>query len=158
LLHRFGLSTYRPTEIFPRLGNYVALADDGEWTLIADDLGYTLWRMPSTRPAIEALGQSWDVFACSIADCDDSFDFEYHRENHLVRRYVAADSGGSAPVVVENFGERLPGESTAFKQAFVLNIVLGVAASLGIRTDYTEQDVRVYVPTEVERPRGRLVY
>ena len=144
LLRRFGLSTYRPTDTLPRLGYYVALAEDGEWTMIGDDLGYTLWQMPSTRAAIAALGKCWDVFACSIADCDDSFDFEYYRENHLVRRHAVV---GPAPpdmwerIVVEDFGEPLSGESDAFKRGCVLNIVLGIADSLGIKTDYAEQDI-----------------
>jgi hypothetical protein len=57
LLGRFGLPTYRPTKEAPRLGRYAILADDGEWTMIADDWYYTLWHMPSTRPTLAALGE-----------------------------------------------------------------------------------------------------
>jgi hypothetical protein len=148
LLHRFGLSTYRPTKVARRLGHYAILADDGEWTLIADDLYYTLWHMQSTPSVLAALGEGCDVFACSVGDCDCSYDFVYYRASHLVRKYVVADPDFRGGVVVENVGEPLPGESTAFKQSNELRIVLGIAASLGIKTDYTEQDIRIYAPLE----------
>ena len=50
--------------------------------------------------------------------------------------------------MVENFGEPLPGELVAFREADELDIVLKGAASLGIRVDYTKRDIRVYKPAE----------
>jgi len=151
LLERFGLSTYRPRKGAPRRGRYAVLADDGQWTLLADDWNYTLWHLPSTRPALAALGEKWDVFACSVGDCDRSFDFVYYRDARLVRRFVVADPDFRGGDVVENVGEPLPGESTAFKQPDEMKIVLGIATSLGIKTDYTEQEIRVYAPFESDR-------
>ena len=147
LLNQFGLNTYRPTKAAQPFTNYAILAHDGEWTLIADDWHYTLWHMPSTRPTLATLGQTFDVFACSVGDSDHSYDFVYYRGSRLVRKYVVDDSHYRGGVVVENFGEPLPGESTAFKHSDELKIVLGIAASLGIKTDYTERDCRVYVPS-----------
>jgi hypothetical protein len=88
--------------------------------------------------------ESHDVFACSVGDCDRSFDFVYYRGSRLVRKYVVADPDFRGGVVVEDVGRPLPGEWAAFRQAGELSIVLGIAASLGIKTDYTERDVRVY--------------
>jgi hypothetical protein len=146
LLHWFGLSTYRRTKTAAPPGRYALLANDGQWTLIADDWYYTLWHMRSTRSTLAALAQNCDVFACSVGDCDQSFDFVYYRASHLVRKYVVADPHFRGGVVVENIGKPLPGESAAFKQPGELRIVLGIAASLGIKTDYTERDIRVYAP------------
>ena len=48
-------------------------------------------------------------------------------------------------------GTPLPGEAIAFGETDEMAIVLSVAASLGIKTDLTERDVRVYAPdTEPE--------
>jgi hypothetical protein len=146
LLRLFGLSAYRPTKARRRGGHHAILADDATWTMVADDWCYTLWHMPSTRPALQALGQSCDVFACSVGDCDHSFDFVYYRGGRLVRRYVVEDPDFRGGRVVENMGEPLPGEAAAFGGSDELGIVLGVATSLGIRTDYAEGDVRVYAP------------
>ena len=145
LLQRLGLSAYRATN-YLGVGRYAVLADDGEWTMIADDWYYTLWHMPSTRPALEELGRSCDVFAGSVGDCDRSFVFVYYQSGRLVRRYVVADPDFRGGSVVENTGLPLPGEAAAFREADELKIVLGVAASLGIRADYSERDVRVYAP------------
>ena len=57
-------------------------------------------------------------------------------------------AGGS---VVENMGELLTGEAVAFREPDGLAIVLAVAASLGIRTSYTEQDIRVCAPLDSGR-------
>jgi hypothetical protein len=146
LLRLFGLSTYRPTKLPRRLERHAILADDGSWVMVADDWYYTLWHMPSTRPALQALGQTCDVFACSVGDCDHSFDFVYYRGGSLVRRYVVEDPDFRGGRVVEDTGEPLPGEAAAFAESDEMGIVLGVAASLGIRTDYAEGDLRVYVP------------
>jgi hypothetical protein len=150
LLHRFGLSTYQPVKPVQRYGRYAILVDEGLWTLIADDWYYTLWHMRSTRPALALLAESCDVFACSVGDCDHSFDFVYYQHSRLVRRYVVTDPEFRGGRVVENVGEPLPGESTAFKQSDELKIVFGIATSLGIKTDYTEQDLRVYAPLELD--------
>lgn len=144
LLLKFGLSGFHPTNAVPFGYNYAILADGGEWTLIADDWYYTLWHLPSTRTTIAAIGQTCDVFACSIGDCDRSFDFIYYRDSQLVRRYVVEDPHFQGGVVVADFGEPLPGEAAAFKQADQLKLVLAIAASLGIKTEFNERDIRVY--------------
>jgi hypothetical protein len=146
LLQQLGLAAYRRTKSARLLEHYAIFADDGQWTMIADDWYYTLWHMPSTRPALEELGRSCDVFAGSVGECDHSFDFVYYQNSRLVRRYVVDDPDFRGGIIVENTGVPLPGEAAAFKEADELRIVLGIAASLGIRTDYTEKDVRVYAP------------
>jgi hypothetical protein len=149
LLRRFGLSSYRPTKS-PRW-RYAILGDDGQWTMIADDWLYTLWHMPSTRFALEALKWECDVFACSVGEDDESFDFVYYQGSRRVREYVVTDPYYRGGKVAKNKGKRLPGEAAAFRKTDGLRIVLGVAASLGIRTDYTEGDIRAYAPPECDK-------
>jgi hypothetical protein len=148
-LRLFGLGSYLPTQSAPRLGRYAVLADDGSWTMIADDWYYTLWHMPSTRPVLHRLGRrrGCEVFAGSVGDCDRSFDFVYYSEGRLVRRYVVVDPDFRGGRVAENTGEPLPGEADAFSEPDELSVVLSVAASLGIKTDYTDRDLRVHVPS-----------
>ena len=132
------------------MGRYVILADAGKWVLIADDWHYTLWHMSSTRPTLAVFAEHCDVFAGSAGDCDHSFDFLYYKDFHLIRKYVVDDPDFKGGRLVENVGEPLPGESAAFKQSDELKIVLEIAASLGIKTDYTERDLRVYAPLELD--------
>jgi hypothetical protein len=144
LLSRFGLPGYRLARATTRLSRYAVLGDDGEWTMIADDWFYTLWHMSSTRPEIEVLAGECDVFACSVGDCDRSFDFVYYRDGRLVRKYVVADPHFQGGVVTEDFGDRLPGEAAAFTESDEVRIALGIAASLGIKIDYAVHEARVY--------------
>lgn len=147
LLRRFGLSNYHRTQQASRFGPYTILADAGQWTLIADDWLYTLWHKASTQPAMAEIAETHDLFACSVGDCDQSFDFVYYRNSQLVRKYVVDDPDFRGGKVVENFGNPLPGEDNSFRNCGELEIVLGIAASLGIKTHYTERDIRVYTPT-----------
>jgi hypothetical protein len=148
LLYLFGLDSYRPAPPPQDFEQFARLAGDDEWIVLTDDPGYTLCSMPSTLQAIHQLGQTYDVFACSVGDTDGSFGFVYYRDGQVVRRYVVEDPYYRGGTVIENTGEPLPGEEAAFQEAVGLSIVLSIAASLGIRTAYTEQDFRVYAPPE----------
>lgn len=146
LLERFGLGGYKRVKSAPRMLRYAIIADDGTWTLLADDWFYTLWHKKTTRSTIEKLAEQHDIFACSVGDCDRSFDFVYYQDGRLVRKFVVADPNFRGGTVVENFGEPLPAEADAFKQNDELRIVLELAASLGIKTQYTEAQARIYGP------------
>jgi hypothetical protein len=160
LLRLFGLSAYQPAMFPGRAGRYAILADDGDWAMIADDFRYTLWHMPSTRPTLEELGQNYDLFSCSVGDTDNSFEFEYYQGSRMVRRYVVEDRYCSGRRVVEDAGKPLSGEAFAFKKADGFEIVRRVASSLGLRTDYSERDIRVYaaVKSGVSWSRGPAFY
>lgn len=147
LLTKFGLGKYLPaTAAVADRGRYAILADDGQWTLLADDWFYTLWHLPETRPTIEALAQECDIFACSVGECDRSFDFVYYHQSRLIRKYVVEDPHFRGGVVVQNVGYPLPAEAAALQLEDETNIVLAIAASLGIKTNYTESDVRIHAP------------
>lgn len=146
LLHQFGLTNYIPAKPTRPIQQSAILADAGGWCLLADDWYYTLWHKETTRPVLAQMGQSFDVFACSVGDCDRSFDFVYYRDGRLVRKYIVHSPRYTDQIVVENVGEPLPGEATAFKESDEINLVLGVAASLGLKVKFEERDFRVYVP------------
>jgi hypothetical protein len=148
LLDLFGLESYRPVAAARQYNRYAILGDDGEWTLLADDWGYTLWNRNSTVQAVHQIAQSCDVFTCWVGDADCSFGFAYYRDGQAVRRYTVEDPNPHRPdrTVTENIGEPLPGEAAALRERDEVAVVLTIAASLGIRADYALRDVRVYAP------------
>lgn len=146
LLRELGLGSYVRREKAPQFGRYAILADDGQWTLIADDGHYTLWNRPTTRPVIADWAQHYDVFTCSIGDCDRSFDFTYYRDGKLARACGVADPDNGGGTVWENIGAPLSAEPQAFQLADERHTVLAIAASLGIQTRYGEAEVRIYAP------------
>ncbi|MCP4359372.1 MAG: hypothetical protein GY796_15265 [Chloroflexi bacterium] len=117
--------------------------------LLADNWYYSLWHNPSTRPTIEQLAASFDVFACSVGDCDDSFDFVYYQNAQLVRKYVVTDPHFRGGSVTEDVGKPFPAESDILANTSnQLTMVLKLASSLGIKTDYKDHDLRIYVPPD----------
>src|SRR4051794_24185869 len=74
ILRQFMLLKYRPTAL-PAIDRYAIIANDTQWTMIADDWFYTMYHMPSTRLAVELLAKDFDVFTCAVGDSDHSFEF-----------------------------------------------------------------------------------
>ena len=148
LLRRFGLANYCrvPAASAQQLRQHAILADDGPWTLLADDWYYTLWHLPTTRPLLEELAQECDVFAGSIGDCDHSFDFVHYRGGRLVRKYVVTDPHFRGRVLVQNVGYPLPGEADALRHQDEAQVVQAIASNLGIRTRYALHELRYYAP------------
>lgn len=144
VLRRFGLEKYRRLQTVPPRRRAV-IADSGEWKLLADDCGYTLWFMDSTRPTIGKIAEQFDVFACSVGDTDESFDFIYYVGGSLVRKYTVTDPHFDGGSVVEDVGEPLSEESNLLGSGQdKLTIVLGIADSLGINVQFEEADFRIY--------------
>jgi hypothetical protein len=145
LLQLFGLSSYQRSNSHPDFGRYAVFSNDGSWTLLADDWLYTLWNMKSTKGTITELARKFDVFACSVGDCDNAFDFVYYRDTRLIRRYAIAYPNFRDGIVTENVGDPLPEESNAFKESDPLITVLRIAASIGIGLDFEQYGIRIYV-------------
>lgn len=144
VLRRFGLEKYRRLQTVPPRRRAV-IADSGEWKLLADDCGYTLWFMDSTRPTIGKIAEQFDVFACSVGDTDESFDFIYYVGGLLVRKYTVTAPHFDGGSVVEDVGEPLSEESNLLGSGQdKLTIVLGIADSLGINVQFEEADFRIY--------------
>jgi hypothetical protein len=111
ILAHFGLHAYHSTAKLPPSSTYAVITDAGDWTLLADDWLYQLWHMPSTRNAIKLLAKTRDVFAWSIGDCDQSFEYTIYRNGELVRQYIVDSPHFDDQVVRIDFGDRLPFES-----------------------------------------------
>ena len=117
----FGLQNY--LKAFPPLpptGSHVVFANDTEWMHIADDFRYTLWYSPKTAEAIAKLSTSYDVFRSSIGDIDNSFEFEYHQDGKLVRKFVFEDDVVKrTQTVTVDTGPKLLGEPTTLSDLIV---------------------------------------
>jgi hypothetical protein len=151
LLTRFNLGSYRRASGVAPLSRLAVISDDGAWTMLADDMHYTLWHMGTTRPAIEAIAKQHDVFACTEGDSDRSFDFMYFKNGQLVREYAVSSPLYSDRVVDLDFGVPLPGESALLSKDGH-NIGLDLAGTLGIKTRFAVSDSRLYVSTAGQEP------
>lgn len=146
LLKMFGLGTYKIS--IPTIrGQHVIFADADGWTLISDDWGYTLRHMKTTRAVIRTLGKNHDVFACTVEDVDRSFDYVYYVNGELVREYEVHSPKYTDRQIHVNYGELLPNEQELLTNDGY-HIGIELAASLGIKTRFTEKDLRVYVPPQ----------
>ncbi len=160
ILQKFGLSSYQRNKEVPLFQRYAILADADGWLLLADDWFYTLWHRSSTGTAISELAREYDLFACSVGDCDESFDFLYYESAQLIRKYVCIDPDFRGGSVLEDFGEPMAGEAKAFHHPQALeqpraiqgkdklSLVMEIASSLGIRTHFREDEIQIYAPSD----------
>lgn len=125
------------------LGPCLAVADSGEWLWVCDSDTYALWNSRPFHPRLAQLGQKWDVLQRFLAECDNSHQFAYYRDGHLVREFFAID-GENGMFVHKNVGDPLPGESAAIDLGDYGAGVSAIAANLGITTSHTWADVRLY--------------
>lgn len=154
ILARFELSSYQRTTASSFRGRHAIMCDAGDWTMLADDWYYTLWHMKTTRPAIEAIAEYHELYACSEGDCDRSFDFLHYHKGRLVRKYVVSSPSFSDRVVAHDFGTPLPGEAALLKDDGY-NIGIELAATLGIQTRFTHEELRVYaLPKDTSLQKG----
>ena len=156
LLDHFGIGHYQehtePDDSRP----CAIIARDGTWVHLVDDWRYSLWHVPETRKRIAALAETYDVFACSVGDCDRSYDFEYYKDAKLVRRYVVSDPRLSGGMVTRNVGAKLAGETGgSFLGRIVddlrgkdrrdeLTEVMQIASGIGITINHTETPLAIY--------------
>ena len=144
LLAKFCIRDYKRTSEPPKFGPHATFFDSGDWVLLADDWYYTLWHMPTTRQTIEQLSQCTDIYACSVGDCDHSFDFIYYKAGKLVRKYVVSDPDFKNSNIVENYGQQLPGEPEALKLDDQLETVLAISDAMGINGPKPGDELRFY--------------
>ena len=103
-----------------------------------------LWHAKSTRATIRDFSLWHDVFACSVGDCDQSFDFIYYADGKLQRKYVVVDPDFKGGEVEIDHGIPFDVELMAFMLSDPTNIVLSIASSLEIRLARSPQNLRVY--------------
>jgi len=145
ILTRLGLDTYREAPRVSRFDRYIALCDVGEWTVIADDLRYSLYHAGTARPALAELVPDHEIFVCVEGDADRSFEYQYF-VNGVLARDCAVDSPlYSDRKVVRDVGAASPGERELLQQDGDF-IGLAVAELLGIPTRVTPEALRIYAP------------
>lgn len=143
ILAHFGLGRYERVSLLPKTATYAVITDAGDWTLLADDWLYRLWHMPTTRNAIESLGQKRDVFAWSVGDCDESFEYMFYRGGELVRQLTVDSPNYSDQVVRRDFGDKLPLESELHDLP-IEHKIDRLCSDIGIVTAVTRDGLRLY--------------
>eukprot|EP00913_Durusdinium_trenchii_P035227 g32957.t1 len=126
-------------------GHYVVLIDAGDWTVVADSWSYNLWHSPETRIAIDVLARDYDLYVCSVGDCDLSYAFEYHKNGALRRKHVVESPAFNDQIVTADLGEPLQGEGDIWDRdiddAFRIQLL---GESLGIPMIVSYSQLRTY--------------
>jgi hypothetical protein len=131
--------------------SHLYLTEDKVWTHVADDWYCSLWHSRRIRPAMARVATRFDVFACSVGDTDQSYDFIYYRNAQLVRKYVVEDPHWRGGKVVEDYGAPLPGENEAHKVHDELHRVLFIASLLGVDLRHKLDSIRIYTKARPSR-------
>jgi len=126
-------------------GHYVVLIDAADWTVVADSWHYNLWHSPQTRLAIDALARDYELYVCSVGDCDLSYAFEYHKNGTLRRKHVVESPKFDDQIVTADLGGPLQAEADIWNRdiddAFRIQLL---AESLGIPLLVCDSQLRTY--------------
>ena len=144
LLKRLNLSSYKDKYLPGYKKKRLYITHDKNWSHIADDWCYNLWHSQSIRGSISELSKEFNVFTCSVGDCDHSYDFSYYENGEIKRNYVVDHPEINNPKVTIDEGHPLSGEVKAFKKKDEFKIILTLAKSLGINTDYKRLNIKTY--------------
>ena len=55
------------------------MSRDNEWVHLMDNFYYAHWHSKSLTERIDELGKEYEIFTCSVGDCDESFEFKYFK-------------------------------------------------------------------------------
>lgn len=116
VLNCLGIANYQRLVAKKPRGHYVVLFDAADWTVVADSWFYNLWHSPQTKIAIDTFARDYDVYVCSVGECDLSYAFEYHRDGGLIRKKTVESPHFDDRIVTDNFGDLLPTESTVWSR------------------------------------------
>jgi len=109
-----------------------------------DNWWYNLWHSDSFRKKIDKLGEKYDIFYCSMGDCDYSFDFTYYKDGLLRRKYVVDDPDFKGGKLIENIGKSLPFEEDNLKNIGQGGKIISIAKSIGIETNHKLESISCY--------------
>jgi hypothetical protein len=129
---------------------YLYITEDEKWKHIMDDWLYTLWHDKEVKSIIKNLSKEFDIFCCSIGDCDDSFDFVYYQNGIERREYIVEDLQFKGGEVKKDFGEPFEIEKIALEKKDLFEKILTIAKHLGIDTCHNLEKIRCYGRVEKE--------
>ena len=128
---------------------YLYITEDEKWKHLMDDWLYTLWHDKNVKTRIKNLSKEFEIFCCSIGDCNDSFDFVHYQNGKENREYVVVDPNFNGGQITKEFGRPFEIENIALSKKGQLEKVLLIAQSLGINTNHRLDKVRCYGRTEL---------
>ncbi len=145
LLDVFGISSFQRLIGKKPLGHYAVIFDAEDWTVVADSWYYNLWHSPRKRSAVEVLARDYELYVCSVGDCDLSYAFEYHKAGQLRRKRVVESPRFSDQIVTVDLGTPLVAEAEIWDCDFddALRIQL-LGESLGIPLTVSDAQLRTY--------------
>lgn len=135
---------------------YLYITEDEKWKHLMDDWFYTLWHDTEVKTRIKNLSKEFEIFCCSIGDCDDSFDFVHYQNGKEKREYVVEDPYFNGGQITKNIGNPFEIEKIALAKKDQLEKVLLIAQSLGINTNHNLEKIRCY--GRLERENEKFVF
>jgi hypothetical protein len=122
----------------------IYISRDQHWTHLMDNWLYSNWYSTELTDRIEELSKRFEIFSCSIGDCDRSFAFKYFKNGEKIREYVVESPNYNDNVLKINFGNPLPGEGEGLKKKNELDRVLFIAKQLGIQLPKSSAEIKCY--------------
>lgn len=146
ILETLGLNRIKVIDSLEERKSSLYLTRSKNWVHIMDNWLYNLWHKNSFEKKLEELGKKYDIFHCSVGDCDDSFDFVYFKYGKLRRKHIFEDSVFTGIKQVTNdIGEVLSSEKQILEKDTDAQVkIIELAKSIGVEINHKEDDIICY--------------
>lgn len=146
ILELFDLGDNKETAIRNDLSDKycIYMSRDDNWIHLMDNYFYTHWHSKNFSMKVEELGRNYELFSCSVGDCDLSFDFKYYKNGNKIREYVVESPNYNDEILKVNYGEPLLGENEGMQKNDQFNRVTHIASSLGIEIPTDLNKIKCY--------------
>ncbi|WP_375560378.1 hypothetical protein ACE193_22180 [Bernardetia sp. OM2101] len=75
VLQLLGLNTFKIIDSLEDREKSLYITRSTNWIHIMDNWLYDLWHSTPFKNSVDKLGKEYDIFYCSVGDCDNSFDW-----------------------------------------------------------------------------------
>lgn len=131
----------------PRRNRYELLITKWKnWKIIIDNWYYSFHHYCLVSSMTEKIGKKYDVFECTIGDCDHSFSFKSQKNGKVIRNYVVSNpSYRKNDLQVDvNVGIPLKGESVFIDSDGVSEKVINILYEEGLGFPKSISNIECY--------------
>ena len=124
--------------------NCIYLSTSENWVNIMDNGAYELYYSKKFNDKITELSKTYNIFMCSVGECDKSFEFKFYNNSQLTRHLKVDSPKFDDQITAIDLGTPLKGEVPSNNIIDELEYVIKLANSLEIDIPTDSNKIKCY--------------